>query len=198
MRPVGGLARPARTCARPGQFLLPGQWLRRRIVAAADRAGDGFSKFRKRLCHGPAFCGGGVRDDARRALEFHKGERIFHVALPWLFAASGFAIAGVVHSDAIVLAALTLGWLGFYAAYGAFFSLPSSFLRGTAAAGGIALFNTIGSLGGFFGPSLFGVLKQGSGDYTTGMVAAAGDVDGCSDRTRRWARNGAAWRDPAI
>jgi hypothetical protein len=33
--------------------------------------------------------------------------------------------------------------------------------------------NTLGSLGGFFGPSLFGVLKQGSGDYATGLAAAA-------------------------
>ena len=102
-----------------------------------------------------------------------RGERIWHVALPWLLAASGFAVAGVMQSNTIVLAALTFGWLGFYAAYGPFFSLPSSFLRGTAAAGGIGLFNTIGSFGGFFGPSLFGVLKEGTGDYATGMAAAA-------------------------
>jgi MFS transporter, ACS family, tartrate transporter len=102
-----------------------------------------------------------------------RGERIWHVALPWLAAASGFAVAGVMQSNAAVLAALTFGWLAFYAAYGAFFSLPSSFLRGTAAAGGIGLFNTLGILGGFFGPSLFGVLKQGTGDYATGMASAA-------------------------
>jgi len=41
------------------------------------------------------------------------------------------------------------------------------------ATGGIALFSTIGSLGGFLGPSLFGALKQGSGDYATSMAAAA-------------------------
>jgi MFS-type transporter involved in bile tolerance (Atg22 family) len=35
------------------------------------------------------------------------------------------------------------------------------------------LFNTFGRLGGFFGPTLLGVLKQGSGDYATGMVAVA-------------------------
>jgi MFS transporter, ACS family, tartrate transporter len=40
-------------------------------------------------------------------------------------------------------------------------------------AGGISLINTIGSFGGFFGPSLFGVLKQGSGDYASGMMAVA-------------------------
>lgn len=102
-----------------------------------------------------------------------RGERIFHVAVPWLLAASGFAVAGVMQSNMTVLAAMTFGWLGYYAAYGAFFSLPSSFLRGTAAAGGIGLFNTVGSIGGFFGPSLFGVLREGSGEYAASMAAAA-------------------------
>ena len=42
-----------------------------------------------------------------------------------------------------------------------------------AGAGGIALFNTVGSFGAFFGPSLFGVLKEGTGDYATGMAVVA-------------------------
>jgi nitrate/nitrite transporter NarK len=51
--------------------------------------------------------------------------------------------------------------------------LPSSFLRGDAAAGGIALFGTFGNIGGFFGPVLFGVLKQSSGFYASSMLAVA-------------------------
>jgi ACS family tartrate transporter-like MFS transporter len=102
-----------------------------------------------------------------------RDERIWHVALPWLLAALGFVAASVVQSDVIVLLALAFGLTGIYAAFGPFFSLPSSFLRGTAAAGGIGLFNAIGNFGGFFGPTLFGVLKEGSGDYTSGMVACA-------------------------
>jgi ACS family tartrate transporter-like MFS transporter len=102
-----------------------------------------------------------------------RDERIWHVALPLLLAAAAFAIAGVMQSSMIVLATLAFGFLVFYSAYGPFFSLPSTFLRGSAAAGGNGLFNTFGSLGGFFGPSLFGVLKERSGDYTTGLVAAA-------------------------
>jgi cyanate permease len=102
-----------------------------------------------------------------------RDERIWHVALPWLLAASAFAAASLVQSNLIVLAALSFGLIGMFAAYGAFFSLPSSFLRGPAAAGGIGLFTTIGMFGGFFGPSLLGVLKQGSGDYASGMAAVA-------------------------
>lgn len=102
-----------------------------------------------------------------------RNERIWHVALPLLLAASAFAVAGVMHADTIVLATLTFGYLFFYSAYGPFFSLPSTFLRGAAAAGGLGLFNTFGALGGFFGPSLFGVLKERNGDYATGLAAAA-------------------------
>ena len=76
-----------------------------------------------------------------------------------------------MQSNTILLIALAIGVAGMYAAVGPFFSLPSSFLRGTAAAGGIV--GTLGLLGGFFGPSLFGVLRQGSGDYASGMAAIA-------------------------
>ena len=60
-----------------------------------------------------------------------------------------------------------------FAAYGAFFSLPSSFLRGTAAAGGIGLFNMFGNFGAFFGPTLVGVLTNRSGDYAAGLTTVA-------------------------
>jgi MFS transporter, ACS family, tartrate transporter len=52
-------------------------------------------------------------------------------------------------------------------------SLPSSFLSGTAAAGGIALCNTVGSFGGFAGPYMLGVLKQETGGYASAMAALA-------------------------
>ena len=102
-----------------------------------------------------------------------RGEPIWHVALPWLLAASGVATAIVVESDLLVLCALALGSAGLNAALGPFFSLPSSFLRGTAAAGGIGLFNTLANLGAFFGPTLVGVLTQGSGNYASGLTGVA-------------------------
>ena len=52
-------------------------------------------------------------------------------------------------------------------------SLLSSFLRGTAAAGGIALVIAIGSLGGFVGPTIIGVLKDATGNYAASMAALA-------------------------
>jgi MFS transporter, ACS family, tartrate transporter len=110
------------------------------------------------------FCG---RSSASR------GERIWHAAIPLLFAALGFAAATVGFSYLFVLGALAFGATGLFAALGPLFSLPSSFLRGTAAAGGIGAFNTLGNLGAFLGPTLFGVLTQGSGDYGAGLMAVA-------------------------
>jgi ACS family tartrate transporter-like MFS transporter len=102
-----------------------------------------------------------------------RGERIWHVAMPCLVAAAGLAVAGFTQSNALVLAALTLALIGNLAAFGPYFSLPPSFLRGTAAAGGIALVGTFGNVGAFLGPVLTGVLLQGSGDYRFGFVADA-------------------------
>jgi ACS family tartrate transporter-like MFS transporter len=101
------------------------------------------------------------------------GERAWHVALPALLAASGFAVAAAVQSNLIVFIALTLVTIGIHIAYGPFFSLASSFLRGPAAAGGIALITTISNLGGFLGPSVVGALKQETGSYSSGMAVLA-------------------------
>ena len=102
-----------------------------------------------------------------------RGERIWHVALPWLVTALCFAIASSTQSIPIALAAVAIGLINLLAGQGTFYSLPSSFLSGTAAAGGIGLFNTLGSLGGFFGPTFIGVLTEGTGNYAAGMAAVA-------------------------
>jgi ACS family tartrate transporter-like MFS transporter len=61
--------------------------------------------------------------------------------------------------------------LGIHSTFGPFWSMPTSFLGNRAAAGGIALINSIGSLGGFLAPTIIGVLKQQSGTYGSGMIA---------------------------
>jgi MFS transporter, ACS family, tartrate transporter len=55
-----------------------------------------------------------------------------------------------------------------------FWSLPTAMLSGTAAAGGIALINALGNLGGFFGPYMFGLIKDASsGSFVLALVAIA-------------------------
>lgn len=100
-----------------------------------------------------------------------RGERIWHVALPWLLTASCLGVASLAQSNRIVLVALVIGLAANSATYGAFFSLPSSFLRGAAVAGGIGLVGSFGNIGAILGPALTGVLVQGTGNYSAGLAA---------------------------
>jgi ACS family tartrate transporter-like MFS transporter len=102
-----------------------------------------------------------------------KGERIRHVAVASLAAALGFGVASTGAPDAIVLLALSLAAIGMVSFMPPFYSLPSTFLQGKAAAGGIALVSAIGRAGAFLGPFLIGALKEESGDYSSGMVLLA-------------------------
>ena len=58
----------------------------------------------------------------------------------------------------------------------AFWSLPSLFLVNTAAAGSIGLINSIGNLGGFFGPSLTGAVRSATGSFHNALYCFAGSM----------------------
>jgi nitrate/nitrite transporter NarK len=67
--------------------------------------------------------------------------------------------------------------MGVYAATATFWTLPTGFLTSSAAAGGIALINSIGNLGGFVGPYAIGWIKDATGEITLGLVVlAAGPI----------------------
>ena len=68
---------------------------------------------------------------------------------------------------------MVLATICIYTAYVVFWSIPTSYLRGTAAAGGIAFINSIGLLGGFISPSLIGWLKAETGTLQSGLMAMA-------------------------
>jgi MFS family permease len=103
------------------------------------------------------------------------GERTWHIAGPFLLAAAGLAtcaIIGVGH-PVLVFIALMFAILGQQILVPIYWSIPSAILTGTAAAGGIALINSVGNLGGFFGPSLFGLVKDASGSDTIALLSLA-------------------------
>jgi ACS family tartrate transporter-like MFS transporter len=98
------------------------------------------------------------------------GERHWHIALPAFAGALGLAASGwFVASPVAALVALTLGAIGAHAALAPFWALPTGMLRGVAAAGGIALVNSIGGAGAFVGSWLTGVLKDFTGSHATGL-----------------------------
>jgi ACS family tartrate transporter-like MFS transporter len=103
------------------------------------------------------------------------GERRLHVAIPAVIGAIGLIISARQHTPAASLAALTLASTGMWATLGPFWSLPTGLLSGTAAAGGIALVNSVGNLGGFVGPYLVGFVKQ-RGSFEGGLYTLAGSL----------------------
>ena len=101
------------------------------------------------------------------------GERRWHIALPLLLAAAAFAWSAYSGPLLPTMIALTLATLGFYAAFGPFWSLPTALLTGTGAAAGIALVNSMGNAAGFAGPYVVGVLKQATGSFSAALLFLA-------------------------
>ena len=88
------------------------------------------------------------------------GERRWHVAVAATASALGFALSAYFHNPYLALASLALAFAGIKSTLGPFWALVTAFLSGTAAAGGIALINSVGNLGGFVGPYVVGVIKD--------------------------------------
>jgi ACS family tartrate transporter-like MFS transporter len=100
-------------------------------------------------------------------------ERIWHVAGPVLVAASGLIVASFSHSDFLLFVALSSAIICIETIQGPFWSMPSTFLGGTAAAAGIGLIAATGQFGAFLGTAIMGVLRQGTGDYAAGLFVLA-------------------------
>jgi nitrate/nitrite transporter NarK len=81
--------------------------------------------------------------------------------------------AAYLGSPILAAIALVLGAMGVNSAISTFWTLPTGFLTGSAAAGGIALINSIGNLGGFVGPYAIGWIKDATGATNLGLVALA-------------------------
>ncbi|MGA2400725.1 MAG: MFS transporter [Syntrophobacteraceae bacterium] len=100
------------------------------------------------------------------------GERRYHTTTCMLIGACGLA-GSVALSDISVTVSMvffTIAVMGIYGAFGPFWSIPSSFLTTTAAAGAIAMVNSIGNLGGFVGPYAMGFIREYSGSFTGGSM----------------------------
>ncbi len=100
------------------------------------------------------------------------GERRKHVAAAAFTATIGYtAIVAASGRPALAFAALCVAAMGTFSMTPPFWSLPTAFLRGPAAAAGIAFINAVGNLGGFAGPYVVGFLKEMTGDFRAGMLA---------------------------
>ncbi len=128
--------------------------LRHRAVAAADHAGDGLFDAADRP-HPDHPLRPQRRRDARLGPPKRRPRRA-HPPRRGAALLAAFGLVASVHTDshALAIAAVTVAAIGIYGALGPFWAVPPLFLRGTAAAAGIALINSIGNLGVFVGPYL--------------------------------------------
>ncbi len=101
------------------------------------------------------------------------GERFWHVAVPSLIGAAGFVASAFLLSPVPGMIALTIAAMGDLCTRGPYWALPSRFLSGSALAAGIALINTVGSLGGFVGPTMVGYVKEVTGGFAGGLIFLA-------------------------
>jgi ACS family tartrate transporter-like MFS transporter len=103
------------------------------------------------------------------------GERRLHVAVPTFVTAVGFAAtAATLRAPLLATAALTLVAIGIAGSFGPFWGLATSTLGASAAAGGIALVNAIGNIGGFAGPYVVGLVKDATGSFAGSLLTFAG------------------------
>ncbi len=100
-------------------------------------------------------------------------ERRWNLLVACLVSTSGLVIAGATMGTWWALVGLSIATFGFYGSKGPFWSMPPMFLTGTAAAASIAWINSIGNLGGFFGPWYVGVVRDMSGSYAGGLYGLA-------------------------
>ncbi len=92
-------------------------------------------------------------------------ERKWHTIIPLAIIAAALLAAANSPSPTIKMAFLCVAGFGFFAVLPVFWTLPTSFLSVGGAAAGIAAVNSIGNLGGYFGPQIFGFLKDTRGEF---------------------------------
>jgi ACS family tartrate transporter-like MFS transporter len=105
------------------------------------------------------------------------GERYWHAALACLVAAIGMGLAAnAAGSIVVALVGLSFTAWGVSAAKPPLWSIPTTFLSGSAAAAGIGLINSLGTLGGAAGPYMIGSAKGSSGSFGRGLYFVGGTL----------------------
>jgi MFS transporter, ACS family, tartrate transporter len=100
-------------------------------------------------------------------------ERRWNLLGACVLSTAGLVLAAVTMGTWWALVGMSIAAMGFYGSKGPFFAMPPMFLRGTALAAGIAWINSIGNLGGFFGPWYVGVMKDATGSFAGGLYGLA-------------------------
>ncbi len=105
------------------------------------------------------------------------GERRWHVAVSAASAAVGFVLAAKAPNPYLGMVGLIIAFAGLKSTIAPFWALSTAFLSGTAAAGGIALINSVGNLGGYVGPHMMGyVMDKNQGNNMIALMILGGSL----------------------
>jgi len=99
------------------------------------------------------------------------GERPKHISYPAFIGAAAFVLAAFAPSPGLALLGLSIGATGIWCSNAIFWTMPAAILSGVSAAAGFALINSVGNLGGFFGPYLTGWVEAKTGSFSLTLVA---------------------------
>ncbi len=114
-----------------------------------------------------------VAEIAWGAVSDRMNERRWNLFLACMLSAAGLVLAGLTMGTWWAMVGMSLAACGFYGSKGPFWAMPGMFLTGPAAAAGIAWINSLGNLGGFFGPWYVGWMRDLTGSYTGGLYGLA-------------------------
>jgi MFS transporter, ACS family, tartrate transporter len=115
----------------------------------------------------------GVVEIAWGQISDRMNERRWNLFVGCILSAAGLVIAGMTMGTWWAMVGMTIAAAGFYGSKGPFWAMPGMFLTGPAAAAAIAWINSIGNLGGFFGPWYVGWMKDATGSYSGGLYGLA-------------------------
>ena len=100
-------------------------------------------------------------------------ERKGHAVVAFAIAALGIGASALLDEPVLKMIALSVGAFGVFAVLPVFWTFPTAFLSGAAAAAGIAVINSVGNLAGFAGPFAMGWLHDRTGSFAVGLLVIA-------------------------
>ena len=104
------------------------------------------------------------------------GERRWHTAIPAFIGATALVAAGYGSSTVVVVACIGLGLTCAESMVGPFWAMATSQMAGLSAAAGIAVINSLGNLGGYFGPDIIGLFRTANSGFRGGLLAIGATV----------------------
>lgn len=120
-----------------------------------------------------AFVIGGIGGVVAGRHSDRNGDRKWHIVISALVATVGYGCAAIAQSPILQFASICVGVLGIWSIFGVFWAYAGDLLGGAAVAGGLALVNCFGSLGGIVAPNALAYARQISGSFSGSLLVLA-------------------------